>query len=392
MIEFKTRSERKFERLECEGLRWCYGGKGSSPPPPDYKGAAEATAASDKEALSYQTWANRPTQVDPWGRVDWSTETTTDPATGKPVTKWTQNTTLDKDLQAALDAQIGMQRDRSELGQSLMGRAQTEYGTPMDWGKLTDWGAVPQTGEEARNAAQDALYGRSTSMLDPQWEQATGDMEAKLVAQGLRPGDAAYDRAMDNLQRQKTDAYTRAQQEAIIGGGAEQQRQFGMGLDASKYQSDLRKSELAEAMQQRGWSLNEINALLTGQQVGMPQTQSFSQAGRAAATDYMGAAQNQYQGALDQYSAKQAANQGMMSGLGSIASTAAMMFSDPRLKKDVRKLGKVKGLNFYEWTYLWGEKAVGFMADEVKKVIPEAVTRHASGYDMVDYGKLLSEV
>ena len=48
-------------------------------------------------------------------------------------------------------------------------------------------------------------------------------------------------------------------------------------------------------MQKRGWSLNEINALISGQQVGMPQMPSFNPAAAAEATQYNTAAQNQGQ-------------------------------------------------------------------------------------------------
>jgi hypothetical protein len=59
--------------------------------------------------------------------------------------------------------------------------------------------------------------------------------------------------------------------------------------------------------------------------------------------------------------------------------------SDRRLKKDIKRIGTHKlGIGLYEWTYLWGKKAIGVMADELRKVMPEAVTNFF-GYDMVDY-------
>ena len=303
------------------------GGKSSkAPPPPDYAGAARATAEADKEALAQQTWANRPEQIDPWGNISYEQEKVLDPGTGKYVTKWTQRTNLDPNLKAALDSQLNLQRDRSQLGEQLMGRAQNEYGEAMDWSQLTDWGQVPLSGDEARQQAEDALYGRATSRLDPQWEQRSSDLEAKLVAQGLRPGDAAWDRQMANEERARQDDYARARQEAIIGGGQEQARQFDMGMGASQYQSELRQNQLAEQMQKRGFSLNEINALLSGQQVNTPEFQSFSQAGRGEGTDYLGATDMGYQAALGKASADNAARQGMFGGLGTLAGVGMKMY------------------------------------------------------------------
>jgi len=64
-------------------------------------------------------------------------------------------------------------------------------------------------------------------------------------------------------------------------------------------------------------------------------------------------------------------------------------FSDRRLKTNINRIGTHRlGIGIYEFDYVWGEHAIGVMADEVKRVRPQAVTRHSSGYDMVDYGKL----
>jgi len=64
-------------------------------------------------------------------------------------------------------------------------------------------------------------------------------------------------------------------------------------------------------------------------------------------------------------------------------------FSDRRLKTNIKRIGTHRlGIGIYEFDYVWGEHATGVMADEVKTVMPEAVTRHSSGYDMVDYSKL----
>ena len=65
-------------------------------------------------------------------------------------------------------------------------------------------------------------------------------------------------------------------------------------------------------MQKRGFSLNEINALLSGQQVNAPQMPNFSQAASAQAAPI-------YQSAVDQGNFDQASNP--MSGLMGLAGT-----------------------------------------------------------------------
>jgi len=63
-------------------------------------------------------------------------------------------------------------------------------------------------------------------------------------------------------------------------------------------------------------------------------------------------------------------------------------FSDRRLKRNIKCIGKAANLPLYLFEYLSGQWSIGFMSDEVKEVYPEAVTIH-QGYDMVDYGAIL---
>ena len=79
--------------------------------------------------------------------------------------------------------------------------------------------------------------------------------------------------------------------------------------------------------------------------------------------------------------------------LGTGLQAASMFgFSDRRLKKNIRKVGTMhKGkVNVYEFEYLGSDKReIGVMAQEVKKMYPDAVKKHESGYLMVNYSKLL---
>ena len=491
------RANDRYEALISGEMQYCFGGGKSKPKTPDYKGAAEATAASNMEALKYQTQANRPNQNTPWGQESWTQD-----AAGN----WTQNTTLNEDSQRALDAELGLQADRSELGQDMYGRMEQEFGQEMDWGNLPEWGQVAQakpveagnieagtimggnaaqareltpeqmqrgvdfsgaeqrtSAEDARNNAEDAIYGRATSRLDPQWEQRESEKQAKLVAQGLRPGDPAYDKAMENMSRERNDAYDQAQYGAIMGGGQEASRtlgdqragreqdmgqtmnegnfantatgqQFGMDQTAgnqnfqqdlaseaqrfgqeatagdqnfrqaaaagdqnfrqdlassdqnfnqetsqSQQQSQMRNAQMAEEMQKRGFSLNEINAIISGQQTQMPDMPGFQPAGRADGVDYSGAAQSQGQFDIDAANSKNSLFNSALQGAGMVGS--AYMMSDRRLKRNIERLGTVLGYPWYVFQYVWGEWAFGFMSDEINQ---DAVIRLPNGYDMVD--------
>jgi len=62
------------------------------------------------------------------------------------------------------------------------------------------------------------------------------------------------------------------------------------------------------------------------------------------------------------------------------------LFSDRRLKNNIKRIGTVKGYPWYSFDYIWGESSEGFMSDEIPQ---EYVMRHVTGYDMVDYGSIL---
>ena len=66
-------------------------------------------------------------------------------------------------------------------------------------------------------------------------------------------------------------------------------------------------------------------------------------------------------------------------------------WSDRRLKKNIQKIGQLEnGLNVYTFNYIWDSTlTVGVMADEVRKVKPEAVI-NINGFDLVDYSEILS--
>ena len=69
------------------------------------------------------------------------------------------------------------------------------------------------------------------------------------------------------------------------------------------------------------------------------------------------------------------------------ASTLDSFVSDRRLKKNIRRIGSTPGGQpWYEFEYTFEPgRREGVMADESP---PEAVRRHASGYLMVDYGRI----
>ena len=82
----------------------------------------------------------------------------------------------------------------------------------------------------------------------------------------------------------------------------------------------------------------------------------------------------------------------ILGGIGKIIGIAsgAAALSDRRAKTDIQRLPfDVCGLPFYTFTYLWGEKSAGFMADEVKEKYPDAIEER-DGIMFVKYAEVLN--
>jgi hypothetical protein len=78
------------------------------------------------------------------------------------------------------------------------------------------------------------------------------------------------------------------------------------------------------------------------------------------------------------------------SKLGEALGYSLVRFSDRRLKKDIKLIGRTdEGLNVYEFRYIDGSGPyTGVMAQEVAEMKPEALGPTVNGYMTVDYSKI----
>jgi hypothetical protein len=293
------------------------GGKGGGTKP-DYSAAAAADAASAREINAAQTFANRPTINTPWGQQSWTYDQAIDPATGQPVTTWEQNLALSPEQQASLDQQTAIQAGRSGAAGQLLDQATGAFQSPFNWSGLP---TAPGQAAQAGNVgdAQKAAYSRMSEMLQPGRNQQQALMDTKLANMGLSAGSEANRRANMQLGDQ-WGAQDRAMMgQAMQQGTSDVQTQYGMDQSQIAQQQGLRQAGIAEEAQRRGMPLNELNALLTGQQVNMPQMPGFNAAGAAQPPNMLGAAQAQGQFQLGQAQLQQGVGQ----GIGQLAGTAA---------------------------------------------------------------------
>jgi hypothetical protein len=237
-----------------------------------------------------------------------------------------------------------------------------------------------QRGEFANNATQQVM---SNDLQRGQFaNQAAGQAQGMYI-----------DRANFNNQAQQ-QAYGMDLGRAGLNNQAIQQ-QYGMDIGRGQFGNAAVQQSLQQQLALRGQPINEASALLSGQQIQYPQFQNAPQV-QIQAPDYQGMVAGNYGVANSQYNAnvaKAAAdNAAMAQFAGQVAgagASAAMKFSDRRLKRNAERIGTgLHGLPIYRYEYLWGEPAIGYMADDVAAVAPHAVKIGPDGFAQVDYGAL----
>lgn len=408
----------------------------SAPSAPDPYETAQAQAASNRDTAITQAQLNMVNQNNPWGSVSYQqtgNRTYTD-ADGKTVTTptYTQTTTLSPSQQKIFDRSqaaqgnlAGIAADQSKFLQGYLGQQMDFSGLPSlqsSYGPGYNASFNGNLGLETSYAGADDFSADRQRVEDALWQRTAGDraqqeasMRATLAAKGVREGSDAWNAEMQRMAAQNTDARLAT----IAAGGAEQQRMVNMARDAAVFGNAARQAQgafglgaqqaqnaavaqqtnlnnaartqgMQEAFAQRNQPLNEIIGLLGGTQVQAPgQMSSATPQTGVGGVDVAGLVNQNYQNQMANY-------QNQMGGLfglgGSILGAAGnaggfgALFSDARLKTDVRRVGTTDGgVPLYAYRYVWGGPVqIGVMAQDV----PEAAEMHESGYLVVDYGKV----
>ena len=395
-----------------------------APPPPDYAAAAEAQGQANIEAAKIGAELARTNQYTPYGSQTFEQLPDSN--------QWQSTTTFSPEQQRLYDLQTQGQTALGETAVGQLGRIQDTFNQDFDMSQIPDrissilgpeysmYDTSQDFGTQ-KQEVEDALYRQATNRLDPQFAQQLDQERTRLINSGVQEGTEAYNNAMDSYERSKTAAYGDARDRSILAGGAEQSRlvndtlkslgfnnqaeaqQFLDAIASGNFQNKARGSAIDEQAYLRNLPLNEYNALATGAQVTNPQFAATQGVQGPAPAPTFAATQAADQRAIDLYNAQLAssgsATGGLYGALGSLGGSLfkgageaggfGAMFSDRRLKTNIERVGYIKEtqLPIYRYT-IDGREEIGVMADEVRKVHPEAVRTHESGYDMVDYSKV----
>ena len=249
---------------------------------PDLESAVREQGALNQQLAAQETLANRPDQFNPWGSNTWSQQQVWNPATESYDTKWAQTETLNPQLQAQLESQMGLGANRAQVAQDMFQDFASGY-QPLDFAnqfgdptQLGDVASMPELGNlgqfdfdigDMRQQAEDAAYQKAAARLDPQFEQDRARTEQRLLQQGLSPQDAAYQAQMTQFNQRRNDAYEQARLGASATGMQEANQAFNQALQG--YQANL------------GTQLGAFDRLQQQQQTGFGQQMSQNQLANA---------------------------------------------------------------------------------------------------------------
>lgn len=329
------------------------GGKSSSPPAPDYVGQANAQAAGNLQAARSQTSANRINQVTPYGSLKYTQGTgfdqkgydkavadydhmqdllanmqdqgqaqqlreyqahvgayqkpTREQFTSDPDT-WSSQIELSDTGQKLLDAYNRTSLGLADLQGTAMDRVRDSMAQPFDTSGLIDING--QTGMDGWDRAVDLIRQRQNPELDRQ----QSSLDAKLANQGLTQGSEGWGIQQQQFGKQRNDADIAAN----LAGSQVQNQMFQQALAGN-----------SATLQQRNFlrqlPLNELNALRTGSQVTNPTFNTPGQQGQTSGPDLLGATNSQYNAAVGNANAENAASAQQTQAGISAASSIAML-------------------------------------------------------------------
>jgi len=331
-------------------------GKPKAPKSPDPKETAAAQTGTNVTTALANAQLGNVNQYGPDGSVTYSTNggrNFTDPTTGATyfIPQYEQRTTLSPQQQS-----IKSQTDAAELNLGSLANQQSGF--------LKDYLSKPVNLDTSATEARTMEL--ANQRLAPLVAQRDEDLRARLANQGIKAGSDAYGKELSTFNQGTNDAYN----QLILNG---------------------HQQAVQDILTQRNQPLNEISALLSGSQVGMPQFGAGTNQPSLPTVDYSGLVEQNYQNQLGAYNTQMQQSNGILGGLFGLGGKVIGL-SDKRAKKEIEPVGEMAGHKLYSFKYKKGKgdgkRHVGVMAQEVEKKRPDAVSERKDGLKQVDYGKL----
>lgn len=306
------------------------------------------------------------------------------------VPRYQQTQTLSPTQQHLYDQQVALGGQENDIAKGALTNVGNTLQQPLGATDPLQTDLGPQGYAEQVKQAQDAAYAQMKPALDEQ----SAKLDATLASQGIVPGSPAYIQAKNQFGMQVNNAIS----QSVTVGNDQQRALQAQALAEGQFHNSSQAQKLQMEIAAQNQPINEVTALMSGGQVSMPQFQGYTPS-QIAGTPYSQDVYNSANLAQQQYQTQSQQTASNNAALASIAGAGLGMFrfplggatpSDPRLKDDHGVVGRVGKIPVHEFNYKGDPTPLrGFMADEVKKVAPKAVSKMKSGFKAVDYAKAL---
>lgn len=233
-------------------------------------------------------------------------------------------------------------------------------------------------------AERERMAGTARADVEQAFSGAAQEMNRDLGRMGLNPADPKYFGMRRTLASDQALATSRAMNKTRE---AAKQMGWAKKMDAAALGRGLPGFSSGSSQLAMGWGGQGMQAGGLGMNAAMGGLQGMNQSAQGAGGNYAGAG-NTYTniaGIRQRSSAEGSEILGTIAGAG-----MGRFMSDRRLKTDIEQVGTMRnGLPIYKFRFKsGGPYHTGVMADEVARVMPEAVHRMPSGYFAVDYSML----
>jgi hypothetical protein len=288
------------------------------------------------------------------------------------------------------------------------GSAAGGYGNQMGGGF-----SAGLAGQVGPNAYTDAMKSQIADDANLMRQQSLGGLDARAAAAGMSGSSGYRDQVSgmnDDINKQALNAMTNVGYNSF-NQGVQNQMQLASQLDSNQ------QGAIGNLQNIQQGSMNQYNPAMAGlnaagqygQIIGGPTVLgSSSQSSGSTNSSFsngmnMGMGMNQAVGVNNSYGANTGNNTsvgstqtgvvpGVAAGVGAYTGLKNPATSDIRLKKNIKLVEQIDGVNMYTWEWKDAEHSspmtYGVLAQEVAGTHPDAVMTGDHGYMMVDYSKL----
>jgi hypothetical protein len=229
--------------------------------------------------------------------------------------------------QALASGQFGNEAQQAKLNAAIQNQQAQNAAQQQAFNQaLNSYGANVQS-QQAQNAAQQQAFNQAleSGQFGNQAQQAA--FEARLQnQQAANQASAANFAQAQAAQQMQNAAIGQNQQTALAqmqANNAAQNQIYNQLLQSAQFKNTADEQNFQRQLGLYNLPLNQVSALMSGSQVGVPQFQGYQGAGVTAAPIFQaGQAQNQYN--MDVYNANVAQNNATMGALGSLGSAGIM--------------------------------------------------------------------